>query len=87
MNMFAGAGGGAGGPMALPEVPEETEEDEDVDESDPALLQVGGFGSHHAGGAHFAFGDGSVRFLSANMAPPLMQYLGHRADGQMLGDF
>lgn len=48
---------------------------------------VGGFGSHHAGGAHFLMGDGSVRFISENMTLEFYSYLANRADGQMLGDF
>jgi prepilin-type N-terminal cleavage/methylation domain-containing protein len=48
---------------------------------------VGGFGSHHAGGSHFLIGDGSVRFISENIAPEIFQYLANRADGQMLGEF
>lgn len=48
------------------------------------ILLVGGFSSFHTGGANFAFGDGSIRFLSANISPVLFQKLGHRRDGQML---
>lgn len=48
------------------------------------LLFVGGFGSFHTGGANFAFGDGSIRFLSASISQTLFQKLGHRSDGQML---
>ena len=48
------------------------------------LLLVGGFGSFHAGGANFAFGDGSIRFISQNISPVLFQKLGDRHDGQML---
>ncbi len=58
----------------LPEPPEA---------ADP--LWVGGFGSHHPGGAQFCFGDGSVRFLSEAIDPELYQNLGHRADGAMMG--
>jgi prepilin-type N-terminal cleavage/methylation domain-containing protein len=50
------------------------------------LTIVGGFGSHHAGGALFAFGDGSVQFLSESILPPVYQQLGHRADGKLLDD-
>ncbi|MGH7199536.1 MAG: DUF1559 domain-containing protein [Planctomycetaceae bacterium] len=50
--------------------------------ADPAT--VGGFGSWHAGGGQFLFGDGSVRFLSANITSTLFQALGHRADGKLI---
>ncbi|MFQ5731925.1 MAG: DUF1559 domain-containing protein [Planctomycetaceae bacterium] len=48
---------------------------------------VGGFSSRHAGGAQFAFGDGSVRFMSENINPETYQLLGHRADGMLTGEF
>jgi prepilin-type processing-associated H-X9-DG protein/prepilin-type N-terminal cleavage/methylation domain-containing protein len=52
------------------------------------LLAVGGFGSRHAGGANFAFGDGSVRFLEQAISMRLFARLGNRADGELLeGDF
>ncbi len=47
-------------------------------------LQVGGFGSFHTGGAQFAFADGSVRFIQANISPELLHKLGNRADGELL---
>jgi prepilin-type N-terminal cleavage/methylation domain-containing protein len=47
---------------------------------------VGGFSSHHPGGAEFAFGDGSVHFLSETIDPELFQQLGNRADGKLLLD-
>lgn len=50
-------------------------------------LYVGGFGSPHAGGAHFLMGDGSVRFISENINPTLFQHIGHRSDGEIVGDF
>jgi prepilin-type processing-associated H-X9-DG protein len=50
----------------------------------PGSLVVGGFGSFHTGGAQFAFGDGSVRFISINVDKQLFQKLGNRADGEML---
>ncbi len=50
------------------------------------LLAVGGFQSVHPGGAQFAFGDGSVRFLSGVTGSSVFQQLGHRADGKLLSD-
>lgn len=45
---------------------------------------VGGFGSHHPGGAQFAMGDGHVEFLSQTISIEVYQQLGHRADGKLL---
>jgi prepilin-type processing-associated H-X9-DG protein len=45
---------------------------------------VGGFSSPHAGGANFAFGDGSVRFLKNTITPQVYRCLGNRADGEMI---
>lgn len=56
----------------------------DIVVGDPTA--VGGFGSFHAGGAQFAFGDGSVRFLSENLDTEVFQSLGHRSDGKLIGD-
>lgn len=44
---------------------------------------VGGFGSYHNRGAHFAFGDGSVRFLNEEIDPNILQNLGNIADGNL----
>lgn len=49
-----------------------------------SLLLVGGFSSSHTGGANFAFGDGSIRFLSQSISPALFQKFGNRHDGLML---
>ena len=46
-----------------------------------------GFKSRHVGGAHFALGDGSVRFLSENIDYATYQKLGDRRDGQVVGEF
>jgi prepilin-type N-terminal cleavage/methylation domain-containing protein/prepilin-type processing-associated H-X9-DG protein len=53
----------------------------------PAPTEVGGFGSVHAGGAHFAFGDGSVRFISENVNRSVFSNLGNRADGELPNEF
>ena len=48
---------------------------------------VGGFSSYHTGGAHFAIGDGSVRFLNENIDEKLYHNLANRSDGEIMGDF
>jgi prepilin-type N-terminal cleavage/methylation domain-containing protein len=53
--------------------------------SDPNV--VGSFGSWHTGGAQFALGDGSVRFLSENIDLLIYESLGKRADGTLPVDF
>jgi prepilin-type N-terminal cleavage/methylation domain-containing protein/prepilin-type processing-associated H-X9-DG protein len=45
---------------------------------------VGGFGSSHRGGANFAFGDGSVKFIKESINPTVYRLLGNRADGEMV---
>jgi prepilin-type N-terminal cleavage/methylation domain-containing protein/prepilin-type processing-associated H-X9-DG protein len=47
-------------------------------------LAVGGFASSHIGGVNFAFGDGSVRFVSDTAAASLLGRLANRADGQII---
>ncbi|WP_435019077.1 DUF1559 domain-containing protein [Tundrisphaera sp. TA3] len=44
-----------------------------------------GFRSNHPGGANFAFGDGSVRFLKQTIATRTYQALGTRAGGEIVG--
>jgi prepilin-type N-terminal cleavage/methylation domain-containing protein/prepilin-type processing-associated H-X9-DG protein len=51
-----------------------------------APTYVGGFGSRHPGGANFAFGDGSVRFVRQRIDPTVYQRLGNRADGEFIDD-
>lgn len=48
-------------------------------------LWVGGFASHHPGGAQFCFADGSIRFLTDTIDPDFYKNLGHHADGAMMG--
>ncbi len=50
--------------------------------SDP----VGGFSSRHPGGANFAFGDGSIRFVKNSVDAKVFHCLGNREDGELLGD-
>jgi prepilin-type processing-associated H-X9-DG protein len=52
----------------------------------PFAFLVGGFGSAHPGGANFAFGDGSVRFLKQTVSPSVYQALANRADGGLVSD-
>ena len=42
------------------------------------------FKSNHRGGANFALGDGSVRFVSQDINHATLQYLGCRHDGQVV---
>jgi prepilin-type N-terminal cleavage/methylation domain-containing protein/prepilin-type processing-associated H-X9-DG protein len=62
-----------------------------TDESDAAktarALAVGGFASRHSDGAQFFFGDGSVRMLSSSIDTTLYRRLGHREDGELVGQF
>jgi prepilin-type N-terminal cleavage/methylation domain-containing protein len=58
---------------------------EDKDTS--GSLFVGGFGSYHPGGALVAFADGSTRFINKNIEPKTLRLLGHRADGEIVGEF
>ncbi len=46
-----------------------------------------GFKSLHSGGAQFTLADGSVRFISETIDHTMYQWLGARADGQVVGDF
>lgn len=45
------------------------------------------FGSLHAGGAHFAFADGSSRFLSENIALATLKALASRAASDQVTDY
>jgi prepilin-type N-terminal cleavage/methylation domain-containing protein len=74
-------------PNGLPSVREVRGNRQEVPDvlKDPDV--VGGFGSHHAGGAQFALGDGSVRFLSEDIDLLIYESLGKRADGTLPVDF
>lgn len=51
-------------------------------------LRIAAFGSAHPGGANFAFGDGSARFmtLTANADLPVLQALSTRRGGESIAD-
>jgi prepilin-type processing-associated H-X9-DG protein len=49
-------------------------------------LEVGMFGSFHAGGAQFSFADGSTRFITESIDPELFRKYGNRADGELLNE-
>ncbi len=46
-------------------------------------LFVGGFGSHHPGGANFNFADGSTQFLRDDLDEQVRRQLGARSDGEI----
>ncbi|MCA9092328.1 MAG: DUF1559 domain-containing protein [Planctomycetaceae bacterium] len=46
-----------------------------------------GFGSPHTGGVHFLIADGQVKFINESIDMGLYQRLGHRADGNLVGEF
>jgi prepilin-type N-terminal cleavage/methylation domain-containing protein len=46
-----------------------------------------GFRSRHAGGLHFLFGDGGVRFISENISIITYNRLGGRRDNRPVGEF
>jgi prepilin-type N-terminal cleavage/methylation domain-containing protein len=61
------------------------DQQDEFDRSSPTY--VGGFASYHVGGAHFALGDGSVRFISENINPGALRNLANRADGNLTSEF
>ncbi|MDA8563946.1 DUF1559 domain-containing protein [Mariniblastus sp.] len=48
---------------------------------------VGGFGSHHSGGANVGLADGSARFVSDSIDANVLSWIGNRADLEMMGDW
>jgi prepilin-type N-terminal cleavage/methylation domain-containing protein/prepilin-type processing-associated H-X9-DG protein len=55
-----------------------------IDAGQIPLSFVGGFSSHHTGGANFLLGDGSVRFLTERIRASVYRSLGHRGDGNLI---
>ena len=54
----------------------------------PSNWNIGwAFRSMHSGGAQFLLVDGSVRFISENIDYSTYQYLGGRADGNIVGEY
>ncbi|VTR98653.1 Prepilin-type N-terminal cleavage/methylation domain-containing protein OS=Singulisphaera acidiphila (strain ATCC BAA-1392 / DSM 18658 / VKM B-2454 / MOB10) GN=Sinac_0208 PE=4 SV=1: N_methyl: SBP_bac_10 [Gemmata massiliana] len=47
-------------------------------------LRVNSFGSQHTGGANFALGDGSVRFVRDSLSQPMLKLFCVRNDGQVV---
>lgn len=74
-NALRGRGGVAPTPQVLAAAPGATANTQ---------LVVGGFASYHPGGVNVALGDGSIRFISASIAPQVFQQLADRADGKLL---
>jgi prepilin-type N-terminal cleavage/methylation domain-containing protein len=48
---------------------------------------VGGYSSHHTGGAHFLIGDGAIRFVNENIEHSLLRRLANRSDGKPVEDY
>ncbi|MGC1272832.1 MAG: DUF1559 domain-containing protein [Planctomycetaceae bacterium] len=52
-----------------------------------ATIWYWNFGSPHTGGTMFCFGDGSVRMVSNQIDGITLHHLGHRGDGEPVGEF
>jgi prepilin-type N-terminal cleavage/methylation domain-containing protein/prepilin-type processing-associated H-X9-DG protein len=70
----------SGGPRAFPLSPSELNQLPGGSDQDDCSY------SWHVGGANFGFVDGSVHFLSENIALTTFALLGDRMDGQVIGD-
>jgi prepilin-type N-terminal cleavage/methylation domain-containing protein/prepilin-type processing-associated H-X9-DG protein len=55
-------------------------------DSSAALDRICAFGSGHPGGANFALGDGSVRYLKDRNSLPTLQALSTRCGGEVVSD-
>ncbi len=53
----------------------------------PYINGPDGFGGNHAGGCVMGFADGSVRFISENIDPSVMEALATMAGSEVIGDF
>jgi prepilin-type processing-associated H-X9-DG protein len=49
--------------------------------------RINAYGSGHTGGANFAFGDGSVRFIQDSISPVTFKALGTRGGGEVISNF
>ncbi|MFN0198395.1 MAG: DUF1559 domain-containing protein [Planctomycetaceae bacterium] len=55
--------------------------------SSQAILRVNAFGSMHVGGAIFALGDGSCKFLTENIDQQVLVSLSTKSGGEIVTDF
>jgi prepilin-type N-terminal cleavage/methylation domain-containing protein len=55
--------------------------------NDPYVTDADATSSFHAGGVHFAFGDGSVHFISSVVSETVYDALASRAGGEVVGDY
>jgi prepilin-type N-terminal cleavage/methylation domain-containing protein/prepilin-type processing-associated H-X9-DG protein len=74
-----------GGPRGFPLSDEDLEKLEDATSGADVNYDDCAY-SWHTGGAYFGFVDGSVHFLSENMALVTFRNLGDRHDGQIIGE-
>ena len=57
------------------------------DNAAESILRINAFGSMHEGGAQFALGDGSSRFISENINAGILRSLSTRAVGEVVGEY
>ena len=59
---------------------------QDIDENSVgAICSPNGISSKHVGGAHILLSDGTVRFLSVNVSPQIVDALVTRDGGEPVG--